>query len=93
MKYEIDFYQFSKIYFLKYKFERNSFFKFLKIAKNFFAFFAVFIFQKINFLNYTFYTQIVHQKCHSTFILELEYGSAIHIRGSKGTFGFCFQRK
>ena len=32
-KYEINFYQFSKIQFLKYKFKGNLFFKFLKNAK------------------------------------------------------------
>ena len=51
-KYEISFYQFSKIELLKYKFEENSFFKFFKNAKN-----AILIFQKINFLNYTFHRQ------------------------------------
>ena len=32
-KYEINFYQFFKIQFLKYKFKGNLFFKFLKNAK------------------------------------------------------------
>ena len=55
-KNEINFFQFSKIEFLKYKFEENSFFKFLKMQKN-----AVFIFQEIDFLNYTFYTPIIQK--------------------------------
>ena len=53
-KYDINFYQFSKIKCLKYKFEGNSFFKFLKNAKKN----VIFIFQKLIFLNYTFHTRI-----------------------------------
>ena len=41
MKYETNFSQFYKSQFMKYKFEENSFFKFLKMPKN-----AIFIFQK-----------------------------------------------
>ena len=64
---KLTFTSFPKFNFRNLNLKEIRFSNFQKMQKN-----ENFIFQKINFLNYTFHTRI--------------------IRGSKGTFDFCFEK-